>query len=263
MARSIGWLTMFVGLDWVYAAGRAMASLAADRLARSTASRSSRRGPHGDARHRSGSRAGRRSRADELGARVFAVARTVPLIDALRISVGFFTTEDELGPVRRGVELLAAHTPETIPPRPDAHDPRRVSADGWPHAGSVRVAAALVGGGPLAPVPERPPTRRPGRAVEPRRRRRAGRAYLAYDVALSRGAELPRRRPAPARAGRLCVAVLASAASSPTSSCPSRPAPATVRRRSAWSAALGFFAAVPIAWLVMVVALQLVRPLLG
>jgi hypothetical protein len=37
----------------------------------------------------------------------------------------------------------------------------------------------------------------------------------------------------------------------------------TMRRRSAWSAALGFFAAVPIAWLVMVVAIQIVRPALG
>jgi hypothetical protein len=37
----------------------------------------------------------------------------------------------------------------------------------------------------------------------------------------------------------------------------------TLRRRSGWSAALGFFAAVPIAWLVMVVALQVVRPLVG
>ena len=33
MARSIGWLSMFVGLDWVYARGTAMARLAADRLA--------------------------------------------------------------------------------------------------------------------------------------------------------------------------------------------------------------------------------------
>ena len=40
-------------------------------------------------------------------------------------------------------------------------------------------------------------------------------------------------------------------------------APGTLRRRSGWSAALGFFAAVPIAWLVMVVAIQIVRPLLG
>ena len=37
----------------------------------------------------------------------------------------------------------------------------------------------------------------------------------------------------------------------------------TVVRRSAWSAALGFFAAVPIAYLVMVVAVQVIRPLLG
>ena len=37
----------------------------------------------------------------------------------------------------------------------------------------------------------------------------------------------------------------------------------SVRRRSAWSAALGFFAAVPIAYLVMVVALQIVRPWFG
>ena len=37
----------------------------------------------------------------------------------------------------------------------------------------------------------------------------------------------------------------------------------TVARRNGWSAALGFFAAVPIAYLVLVVAVQIVRPLLG
>jgi hypothetical protein len=37
----------------------------------------------------------------------------------------------------------------------------------------------------------------------------------------------------------------------------------STRRRSGWSAALGFFAAVPVAYLVMVVAVQVVRPLLG
>ena len=34
-------------------------------------------------------------------------------------------------------------------------------------------------------------------------------------------------------------------------------------RRSRWSAALGFFAAVPIAYLVLVAAVQIVRPILG
>jgi hypothetical protein len=37
----------------------------------------------------------------------------------------------------------------------------------------------------------------------------------------------------------------------------------TVRRRSAWSAALGFFAAVPVAYLVLVAVFQVVEPLLG
>jgi nitrogen fixation/metabolism regulation signal transduction histidine kinase len=35
------------------------------------------------------------------------------------------------------------------------------------------------------------------------------------------------------------------------------------RRRSPWAALLGFFAAVPIVYLVLVVAMQIVRPLLG
>ena len=40
-----------------------------------------------------------------------------PSLDALRISVGFFTTDEELERFAEAVELLAAHTPETLPPR--------------------------------------------------------------------------------------------------------------------------------------------------
>jgi selenocysteine lyase/cysteine desulfurase len=54
---------------------------------------------------------------DELGSRVFAIARTVTSLDALRISVGFFNSEDELERLAEAVALLAAHTPETLPPR--------------------------------------------------------------------------------------------------------------------------------------------------
>jgi selenocysteine lyase/cysteine desulfurase len=54
---------------------------------------------------------------DELAARTFAIARTLPLVDALRISVGFWTSEEELERFLDGVRLLAAHTPETIPAR--------------------------------------------------------------------------------------------------------------------------------------------------
>jgi cysteine sulfinate desulfinase/cysteine desulfurase-like protein len=41
----------------------------------------------------------------------------VPLVDAIRISVGFYNSEEELERFAAAVELLAAHTPETLPPR--------------------------------------------------------------------------------------------------------------------------------------------------
>lgn len=53
----------------------------------------------------------------ELAARSFVIARTIPSLDALRFSVGFFTSDEELRRVLATVELLAAHTPETLPPR--------------------------------------------------------------------------------------------------------------------------------------------------
>jgi L-cysteine/cystine lyase len=118
MARSIGWLSMFVGLDWVYARGAAMARSAADRLAAIDGVEliTPRDRMAGLVTFRI---AGWPAEAalDELGARVFAIARTVPVLDAVRLSVGFFTSEAELDRVVETVGLLAAHTPETLPPR--------------------------------------------------------------------------------------------------------------------------------------------------
>ena len=62
--------------------------------------------------------------AEELSRRTFAIFRTVPALDALRISVGFFNTEDELERFAETVELLAAHTPETPAAAAAAGDPR-------------------------------------------------------------------------------------------------------------------------------------------
>lgn len=118
MARSISWLSMFVGLDWVYARGAALARQTAQRLATipgvevltpidqmATLVTFRIAGwPAGAA-------------LSELGARTFAIARTIESLDALRISVGFFSSEDELERFALGVELLASHTPESIPPR--------------------------------------------------------------------------------------------------------------------------------------------------
>ena len=88
-------------------------------------------------------------------------------------------------------------------------------------------------------------------------------AYLAYDVALARGVALPGGDLRLLALFVYTVLVLVVGSVVTYLVVPQPTGSGTVRRRSVWSAALGFFAAVPIAWLVMVVALQVVRPWLG
>lgn len=87
--------------------------------------------------------------------------------------------------------------------------------------------------------------------------------YLAYDVALGRGVVLPGGDLRLLALAIYTVVVLVIGSVVTYLVVPQPTGSGTVRRRSAWSAALGFFAAVPIAWLVMVVALQVIRPWLG
>ncbi len=118
MARSIGWMSMFVGLDFVYRRGLAMARRAAERLA-AIPGVVVLTPPERMATLVTFTIAGwsAPSALDELGRRTFAIARTIPGLDAIRISVGFFTSEPELERFCEGVELLASHTPETLPQR--------------------------------------------------------------------------------------------------------------------------------------------------
>ena len=88
-------------------------------------------------------------------------------------------------------------------------------------------------------------------------------AYLVYDVALSRGAVLPGGDLRTLAVAVYLVLVLGIGSLVTYLVVPQPTGSGTVARRSGWSAALGFFAAVPIAYLVMVVAVQIVRPLLG
>ena len=88
-------------------------------------------------------------------------------------------------------------------------------------------------------------------------------AYLAYDVALGRGAQLPGGDLRTLAITAYVVLVLALGALITYLIVPQPSGSGTIIRRSRWSAALGFFAAVPIAYLVMVVAVQVVRPWLG
>ncbi len=118
-ARSTAWLSMYVGLNWIHErtarlAGEAAAMLAAvpgvevitprDHMAGLVTFRIAGWTPGPALR--------------ELSQRTLVIARTIPPLDAIRISVGFFNTDHELRRFRDGVALVAAHTPETIPHRP-------------------------------------------------------------------------------------------------------------------------------------------------
>jgi len=87
--------------------------------------------------------------------------------------------------------------------------------------------------------------------------------YLAYDLALSRGVALPGGDLRTLAITGYVAIVLTGGSLITWLIVPQPTGSGAVARRSPWSAALGFFAAVPIAYLVMVVTVQLVRPLFG
>ena len=87
-------------------------------------------------------------------------------------------------------------------------------------------------------------------------------AYLAYDVAISRGASLPGGDLRVLFATVVVVVVLITGSVVTYLVVPLPRGSGTAVRRSPWSAALGFFAAVPICYLVLVVAVQVLKPLL-
>lgn len=89
-----------------------------------------------------------------------------------------------------------------------------------------------------------------------------GIAYLAYDVALERGARLPGGDLRTLAVAVYVVVVLAVGTLVTWWIVPQPAGSGGRRTRTPWSGALGLFAAVPIAYLVLVVIVQVVRPLL-
>lgn len=117
--RSLGWLAMYVGLEWIYERTGRLARRTADALAAIPGVTVV------TPRHQMASLITFRidgwpaeTALEELGRRTFAIARVVPNTNLLRFSVGFWNTEPELDRVLRTVEEIAAHTPETMPSRP-------------------------------------------------------------------------------------------------------------------------------------------------
>ena len=89
-----------------------------------------------------------------------------------------------------------------------------------------------------------------------------GIAYLAYDVALRRGATLPGGDLRVLFVALDVVVVLATGSIVTYLVVPQPTGSGDRVVRTAWSAALGFFAAVPVCYLVLVVAVQVIEPLL-
>jgi L-cysteine/cystine lyase len=118
-ARSAAWLSMYVGLPWIYERIARLAGEAAAMLAEVPGVEvlTPSGGPSGLVTFRiAGWKASAAIR--ELEQRTLCIARTIPPLDAIRISVGFFNTEAELRRFRDGVALVAENTPATIPHRP-------------------------------------------------------------------------------------------------------------------------------------------------
>jgi hypothetical protein len=90
-----------------------------------------------------------------------------------------------------------------------------------------------------------------------------GVGYLAYDVALRRGAILPGGDLRTLYLALDVVVVLVVGSVVTWLVVPQPRGSGTVTRRSPWSAALGLFAAVPICYLVLVVVTQILEPLIG
>ncbi len=122
LARSAGWLTMTVGLPWAHDRAARLAAATADRLAATPGVTLVTPRREGD---RMGTLVSFRVAGwaadevvDALTRHVHAIVRAIPGLDAVRLSLAFFTSDPELDRVLRAVDEIARHTPATLPARP-------------------------------------------------------------------------------------------------------------------------------------------------
>jgi len=119
LARSVGWMEMFVDLDWATERAMRLARATADRLAAIPGL--TMLTPRGSMATLISFRVGGWTADElwvELSGRVFAITRTIAALDALRISVGFFNSEEEIERFVAAVAEVARYTPATLPRRP-------------------------------------------------------------------------------------------------------------------------------------------------
>jgi cysteine desulfurase / selenocysteine lyase len=119
LARSVGWLEMYVGLEWalertgrlVEQAYAALAAVPGVELLTPAASRAAivtfRVAGWSETEV-----------LEELRRRVFAIMLPLPESNALRASLAWFNTEEEIDRLAQAVAVISGHTPDTLPRRP-------------------------------------------------------------------------------------------------------------------------------------------------
>ncbi len=119
LARSVGWLEMYVGLEWAYERGQRLAHRLHAALADIDGVEPN---PTADALATTVCFSIARWTAvevvDELRRRVFAIISPTPDDQRVRASVAWFNTEQELDRLVAAVATIAAHAPDTLPRRP-------------------------------------------------------------------------------------------------------------------------------------------------
>jgi selenocysteine lyase/cysteine desulfurase len=119
LARSVGWLLMYVELPWAIARTVALADALYESLADiagvEVLAPADAHGPIVALRVEGWDAA---TVADELGRAVFAIVDVDAEADVIRASVGAWNREAELDRFTQRLAELAAHTPETLPRRP-------------------------------------------------------------------------------------------------------------------------------------------------
>ena len=277
LARSVGWLLMYVELPWAIDRTVELADRSTTTSPPSTAWSCSPPRTHTAPWPPSASPAGM-PRASPMSSRAASSPSSRPTreADVIRASVGAWNRESELERFVERVAELAAHTPETLPRRPSLTvisgpiDPEEdcvteTPEDRGPARASADPAAARSGSAPSG--------RSAGGRLATPRRRSCGRCSPTWPSRWSAASSCcsPTGWPATAccRAfvldlGPLVYVIVVIVSGSlftylwvelPTG------VPGE-KRSSPWAAVLGFFASIPIVYLALVVIFEVLRPLL-